>query len=119
MQSGSQMRSLTYRENSVMKAQFFSVFFLSGLAISPTTRAADTVDFSKYMQQSSSLSMIAAALSVLDCQVPVEFEEKADTANATVELTVFCPETDNESGATIRFLTADDILLPDGFSFFP
>lgn len=102
-----------------MKAQLFSVFFLSGLAVSQATHAADNVDLSKYMQQSSSLSMIATALSVLDCQIPVEFEEKTDTANATVELTVFCPETDNESGATVKFLAADEILVPDGFSFFP
>lgn len=102
-----------------MKAQLFSVFFMSGLATSQATHAADKIDFSKYMQQSSSLSMIATALSVLDCQVAVEFEENTDTANATVELTAFCPETDNESGATVRFLAADEILVPDGFSFFP
>ena len=103
----------------MMKAKFISVFFMSVLAIPPASRAADSVEFSKYMQQPSSLSMIATALSVLDCQLPVEFEERSDTANGTVELTAFCPETDNESGATVRFLAADDILLPDGISFFP
>lgn len=102
-----------------MKTQFLMPILLCGLAVSTAARAADGVDFAKYMQQPSSLSMIATALSVLDCRRPVEFEEKADPANATVELTVFCPETDNESGATVRFLSADDILLPDGISFFP
>ncbi len=102
-----------------MKAQFCSGLLVSLLTFSPAAWAEDSVEFSKYMQQSSSLSAIAAAIAVLDCQVPVEFEELAKPDNAAVELTVFCPETDDESGATIKFLTADDVLLPQGFSFFP
>ena len=93
-----------------------SLILLSGSA---TAFAEEKVDFSRYMRHPSSLSAIATALSILDCRVPVEFEEKASGETPAVELTAFCPEVDNEAGATVKFLVVDEFLIPEGFSFFP
>ena len=79
-----------------------------------TASAAD-IDWSKYFQNSATVSSVAAAMSLVEsCSVPLSFEEKSE--GGKVQLSVSCQGGEDEAAtAIIEFDDLGGVLVPAKF----
>ncbi|MCH9808993.1 MAG: hypothetical protein K0U74_14810 [Alphaproteobacteria bacterium] len=104
----------------LVSSLFKGVLICGGVlvATSVSSRAADSVDFSRYFSSSTALSAVSSALSILEpCDKPIKFSEKIE--KEAVELTAVCKPDEGDSISVRLSFQRDESgnLFPDSFDY--